>query len=150
MNKGGNKMKSYIYLLLVFLALILVLPACSSGEADTHYNTGVEFQEQGKLPEAITEYDEVIRLDSKHILAYKNRGIAYTDLGQFERAIENYDRVLSIKPKSADAYYNRGFAYKEQGKKAEAIADFEKAITLTDNPQWIEIARQQIEELQSQ
>jgi len=35
----------------------------------------------------------------------------------------------------------------EAGEKAEAIADFEKFITLSDNPQWIDMARQAIEEL---
>ena len=45
------------------------------------------------------------------------------------------------------AYYNRGLAYKSQSKKAEAITDFDKSITLTDNPQRIEMAKQHIEEL---
>ena len=37
-------MKSSIFLLLVFLALILVLPACTGlSEADTHYNAGMDF-----------------------------------------------------------------------------------------------------------
>jgi len=40
--------------------------------------------------------------------------------------------------------------FQEQGRKAEVIADFEKFISLTDNPEtwaWIEMAKQQIEEL---
>ena len=80
-------------------------------------------------------------------MAYSNRGLAHHYLGQLERAIEDYDEAIRLNPEDAVAYYNRGLAYKELGKKAEAIDDFEKFITLTDNPQLIEMARQQIEEL---
>ena len=68
-------------------------------------------------------------------------------MGQFERAIEDYTEAIRLNPEYAKAYYNRGQAYKDQGKKAEAIADFQKFITLTDNPQWIETATQNIDEL---
>ena len=61
--------------------------------------------------------------------------------------MEDFNEAIRLEPGYEDAYYNRGLAYKEQGKKADAIADFEKFITLTDNPQWIEMARQEIEEL---
>lgn len=65
-------------------------------------------------------------------------------------AIEGYDEAIRLDSKDAVAYFNRGNAYKLQGKKAKAMADFEKLVTITDNPQWVKIARQQIKELQSQ
>jgi len=80
-------------------------------------------------------------------VVYGNRGIVYQKLGQLEWALEDYDEAIHLNPEYAYAYNNRGLAYKELGQKAEAIADFEKSITLSDNPQWIEMARQQIEEL---
>ncbi len=42
---------------------------------------------------------------------------------------------------------NRGLTYKEQGKKVEAIADFEKFTTLIFDPESIEWATQEIQEL---
>ena len=152
--------------------------------AEMHYNAGVKLMDQGKLKEAIAEYDEAIRLNPKYALAYNNRGSAYYELGQYERAIQDFDEAIRLNPEFAGAYYNRGNAYhglgqyeraiedygeairinpefaeayhnrgityKLQGKKLQAIADFEKFITLTDNPQRIEMARQIIEELQAQ
>ena len=73
--------------------------------------------------------------------------MAYLNKGQYDLAIADLSKAIELDPSLAEAYGNRAWAYKKQGKKAEAIADFEKFITLTDNPQWIEMARQQIEEL---
>lgn len=67
--------------------------------------------------------------------------------GRYNEAIEEYTWAIELDPNSTEAYGNRGNAYKLQGMKAEALADFEKVITLTDNPQWIQMARQQIGEL---
>ena len=69
------------------------------------------------------------------------------DQGRYDEAVGEYTVAILLDPEFALAYYNRGLAYEEQGKKAEAIADFEKLLTLTDNPQLREMAREQIEEL---
>ena len=114
--------------------------------AEAYYKRGVVYHSLGHFEQAIADYDEVIRLNPEYAEAYINRGSACYELGQFEQVIKNYDEVIRLNPKDAGAYYNRGLAYKEQGKKARAITDLEKFITLTDNPQWIKTARQQIEE----
>ena len=80
-------------------------------------------------------------------MAYSNRGAAYADLGEYQQAIADYTSAIELDPNLAMAYFNRGVAYKVLAEKAEAIADFEKVITLTADPQLIEMARQQIEEL---
>ena len=85
--------------------------------------------------------------DLKDAEAYNNQGNAYFNLGQFEQAIFTYDEAIRLKPQYAEAYNNRALAYKEQGERAEAIADFKKFISLTNNTDWIERVRQEIEEL---
>ena len=119
----------------------------SKDTAEWHAEQGYKLAEQGRYDEAIKNYNEAIRLNPQDAKAYNNRGIAYYYLDHLERAIEDYDKAIRLNPEDAEAYYNWGFAYKLQGKKAEAIADFEKFITLTDNPQLIEMARHEIEEL---
>jgi regulator of sirC expression with transglutaminase-like and TPR domain len=61
--------------------------------------------------------------------------------------MKDCDGAIRLNPKNIGAYYIWGLTYREQGMKAEALADFEKFISLTDNPEWIEMARQEIEEL---
>ncbi len=78
---------------------------------------------------------------------YYNAALELESQGKLTEAIFKYDQAIRLDPYFALAYYNRGLAYKEQGKKSRAMADFVKFITLTDDPQWVEIARQQIEEL---
>ena len=133
---------------LLILALVLGAVACGGlSEAEKHYNAGVELQEQGRLEEAIGEYDEAIRLDPQLALAYLNRGAVYNEENEFSKAIADCDKAIELDPNLFEAYYNRGLAYAELGEKAEAIADFEKVIAVTDDPELIEMARQQIEEL---
>ena len=126
-------------------------PSCGTKnpiDATTCASCGAPFElRQAAGQRAIEDYDKTIRLNSQFADAYHNRGTTYCALGQFERAIKDYDQAIHLNPKDAVAYNSRGNAYKLQGKKAKAIADFEKFITLTDNPQWVEIARRQIEEL---
>jgi len=118
-------------------------------DAVAYFNRGNTYHSLNNKRRAIEDYDHAIRLNPEYADAYHNRGTTYRDLGQFRRAIEDYDQAIYLNPRDAVAYNNRGNAYKLQGREAEAIADLEKFITLTDNPQWAKIARQQIEELQS-
>ena len=67
--------------------------------------------------------------------------------GRHDEAIVECNKAIELYPYYAWAFYTRACTYKLQGKKAEAIADFEKFITLSDNPQWVEKAREAIEEL---
>jgi tetratricopeptide (TPR) repeat protein len=110
-------------------------------------NRGAAYADLGQFQQAIQDYDEAIRLNPQDAKAYFNRGNAYYDLDQLERAIQDYDEAIRLNPQDAKAYFNRGVAYKKLGRKAEAIADFERFITLTNNPQWIEMARRVFEKL---
>ena len=143
-------MKRLAIVIVPLLIAALVVGAMGCGglsEAEKHYNAGVELQEQGRLEEAIGEYDEAIRLDPQLALAYLNRGAVYNEKNEFSKAIADCDKAIELAPNLFEAYYNRGLAYAELGEKAEATADFEKVIALSDDPQLIEMAGQQIEEL---
>ncbi len=50
-------------------------------EGQVRYNVAVSLQQTGRLEEAITEYDEAIRLEPEFAPSFKNRGAALAQLG---------------------------------------------------------------------
>jgi len=124
-------MKIFSFLVLLFLTLALILTAygCTS-EAQKHYNAGVALKDEGRLEEAIVEYDEAIRLNPKDAKALTNRGVVYDILGQPERALEDLNEAIRLDPQDALAYHNRGVTYTNLGKHEQAIKDYDEAIRL--------------------
>ena len=83
----------------LLLAALVTLAACSSLTTEQKsYEAAVEFQEQGKLQEAIAEYGKVLELDPRFVDAYSNRGAVYTDLGEYQKAIRDYDQAIQLNP----------------------------------------------------
>jgi len=102
-------------------------------KAEEHYEAGLKLESEGKLREAIAEYDESIRLEPYLAPAYNNRGNAYARLGQLERAIPNYNEAIRLDSRYALAYSNRGIAYISLGQFQLAIQDLDEAIRLEPN-----------------
>ena len=146
-----------IVLLLALVLLVGVLVAgcgpVSRANAWSHAEKADRLNNEGRYDEAIEECTKAIELAPDLAGAYCSRARSYNAKGQYDLAIADCNKTIELDPNcaqignSGEAYYNRGYAYKLQGKKAEAIADFETFIRLTHNPQEIEMARQQIEEL---
>ncbi len=143
---------SIAILLVVVLLTSSIITGCGifgPPASQLRVDEGDELYEQGRLDEAIDKYTEAIRIEPRWEGPYCKRGTAYYDLGQFDLAIADFNEAIRLDPWGEEGYYGRGFVYAAQGRKAEAIADFEKFISYyrTADPQWIEIAEQQIEEL---
>ncbi len=82
---------------------------------DGRYNAGLDHQEQGRLEEAIAEYDEAIKLNPEFAAAFKNRGVVYGELGQVGRAIQDYQTAISLNSEDAVAYINLGLLFHQIG-----------------------------------
>ena len=75
----------------------LLLAACGGGSgAERYFDTGVDFHEQGRLEEAIAQYDEAIIRDPQHVGAYVNRSAAYLDLGEFQEVIRDSTAAIRL------------------------------------------------------
>ena len=64
-----------------------------------------KFVQQGKLQNAITEYEKIIKADPKDLTVMNTVGDLYSRLGESERAIECFKNV-------GDAYAQQGFTVK--------------------------------------
>ena len=92
---------------------------------------GATLQGQGKLQEAMANYNRAIQIRPNYANAYSNRGTALQELGKLEDALESCDRAIQIRPDFADAYSNRGAALQELGRLGEASENYRKAISIT-------------------
>lgn len=97
-------------------------------QAAVVFNRGVAFDNAGNVSEAITAYDEAVRLNPNYALAFYNRGLAYASKGQFDRAIADYDQAIRLNPTNPDGFVSRGVAFDAKGDYRRAIQDYDEAI----------------------
>ena len=101
-----------------------------SVSAETHFYRGNEKYLMRSYEDAITAYNEAIRLQPDFANAYVNRGLAKEKLGQHESAITDYSSAIKIDPTLAGAYNNRGSAQRRLGQHFLALEDLSTAIQL--------------------
>jgi tetratricopeptide (TPR) repeat protein len=76
-------------------------------EAWTHNNAGLALFNAGNYQQAISEFDQAIKISPNFALAYNNRGAAYAQNGQIRLAVDDFDNALRINPYYSDAQLNR-------------------------------------------
>ena len=146
---------------LIAAAIIVLFPICSWSfaltqlssreDASTHYNLGLTYYGQRDLDEAITEFDEAIRLNTRFAEAYGSRGLAHFDKGNLDQALLDYDRAIELRPDMAAAYYNRALVYQvsisDPIAQEKARADIRKVLELTDDQELRTLAESKLREL---
>lgn len=85
---------------------------------------------EGKLPQSIALFSELIGLQPSNTTAYLSRGSAYLQTGQFELGIADFSHLITVEPKMPEAWYNRGTAFIAARQYERAIADLGEAIRL--------------------
>jgi tetratricopeptide (TPR) repeat protein len=103
-------------------------------DADTYLSKGFALSLKKDYKEAITNYDQAIKLNPNLAEAYNNRGNARSHLADNLGAIADYTQAIKLNPNLAEAYNNRGNVRDDLGDKQGAIADYDQAIKL--NPNW--------------
>ena len=117
--------KTSFILVSVLAAFALVASGCfgsgdessARSEAEEFYKAEVTHQEQGSLEDAISAYDEAIRLFPRYGEAYYSRGLAYADLGDTRKAVEDYADAIFIDSRYAEAF-NTGVVALGQSKRS--------------------------------
>ncbi len=95
--------------------------------------SGNDFFFRKNYMQALSAYDEAVKLNPQFVEAYNNRGIVKYELGQFAAAIEDYTTAISLKPNFADALNNRGNAYAALNQFQNAAQDLQAALKFNDN-----------------
>jgi tetratricopeptide (TPR) repeat protein len=72
--------------------------------ARLHNNLAMAYSEEGRLKEAIGEYEKAVELADVYPQTHHNLGNAYRDLGEREKAIEEYQKAVVMSPRFMASY----------------------------------------------
>ncbi|MDF1564370.1 MAG: tetratricopeptide repeat protein [Deltaproteobacteria bacterium] len=72
-------------------------------KAKDHVRAGNSFLKQGKVDQAIRQYEKAILLDGRSAAAHRGLGVAYASLGRAREAVREYELYLKLAPKARDA-----------------------------------------------
>lgn len=94
---------------------------------------GAALKGQGRLQEALAQFDAAITSNPGYVDAYSNRGVMLQELGRLEEALASFDKAIELKPDYAEANSNQGLALQELGQLDEAIASHRRALAINPN-----------------
>jgi tetratricopeptide (TPR) repeat protein len=111
---------------------LLLIAGCANKQkqAENHFKKGFQYQAQGKVDEALAEYQRALELDPHYVPAYTNLGTVYLGMKDYDRAIEYFKKVIELNYWDKKAHFNLGTAYLYKGEteKAEAEVAFLKSL----------------------
>ena len=94
------------------------------------FSSAVQNHKKRNFKAAEKLYEEVLKINAKHVNAHNNLGVIFKELGQPQKAKNCYEKAIEIDPNYADAYNNLGLASQQLGKQHDAIKSFQKAIQI--------------------
>ena len=107
--------------------------ACTSRNAVAHSGLGTSLQKQGRIEEAVRQYQLALDINPAHPMAHNNLGAILLQQGHLDEAIRHYQAALAASPNYAKAHCNLGSCYYGQGKLKEAISEFQRALEIEPN-----------------
>jgi tetratricopeptide (TPR) repeat protein len=95
-----------------------------------HGSLGRAYQDQGRIEEAIAEYNKAIELYPRNYKAFYNLGVLYESQGAIAEATDYYEKAIAVNPAFVDARFNLANIYHNQGLLNEAIEHYRKVTEL--------------------
>ncbi|MBI2172185.1 MAG: tetratricopeptide repeat protein [Chloroflexi bacterium] len=102
------------------------LPAKIQGFAWDVY--GATLHQAGRYAEALTAYQQAIKVRPDYPDAHYDRGVVLVQLGRHQEALETFQRAIQLRPHFPEAHNNQGVILVQLGHNQEALKAFEKAI----------------------
>ena len=110
-------------------------------QGELHYRRGNLRLEDGLYREALTEFEEQLRLHPEQVAGHLGVGLALMGLARNDEALAAIDHAIALKPDFAAAFANRGILHDRMGLSEKALGDYRRALaldaTLADGPGWI-------------
>ena len=125
-------MKSRILstVLALCLALGLAAPARAQWDKDVFSFRGRTALQDGRLAEAVSNFNILAQLDSTDYWTFFYRGIAKYNLGDIRGARADFSTAVRLNPVFTSGYHYRAITESRTGNYDQALQDLEKAIAL--------------------
>ncbi len=107
--------------------------ACTSQNYVAHTDLGSALVKEGRISEAMEQYQIALGINPQYLEANNNIGILLARQGQTAEAIGYYQKALEANPDFVEAHVNLGNALSAAGQIDEATEHFEKALQLDPN-----------------
>jgi len=98
------------------------------GNAGARNNLGNALADQGRLAEAIVQYEEALRLVPGYDDPHYNLGNVLAKSGRVEESIDHYRTALRVRPRNAAILFALGEALRRLGRLDEAQSRYEEAL----------------------
>jgi tetratricopeptide (TPR) repeat protein len=105
-----------------------------SGSA--YYYRGLIYRDQKQLPQAIGEFTEALKYDSRNPSYLEARAQGYAATGNFEQAVQSYDALAAVQSSggsSPELLAARAQAEMKAAKYSQAADDWEKVLAIKPN-----------------
>ncbi len=106
----------------------------SSNKARPHDCLGVAYTREGRLDEAMREFQTALRINPGYVDSHTNLGVVYGQEGRLDEAMGEFQTALGLKPDYVEAHNNLGVVYRRQGRLADAMREFQAALKI--NPDY--------------
>ena len=93
-------------------------------------NLGLSLMDAGRLPDAMAQFEQALRLNPDFLEAHFDLGVALGKVGDLPEAIRQYEEALRIRPDLADAHNNLGALLTRVGRFEEAVGHCQRAVQL--------------------
>jgi len=91
-------------------------------------NRGSIYRERGKINEALSDFNQAIRIGPATYKDYSNRGVINTDLGNYSKAIEDFRRSISLNAGNLDVLSSYAYACLQVGDFSKSVEIYTRVI----------------------
>ncbi len=95
-----------------------------------HIRNGLREAEQGRLDEAVREFERALELNPSNVKALYNLGVARMNQGELRKALQVFGAALEAEPENADVRNNAGVSLARLGMYDQAAEQFEAIVRL--------------------
>lgn len=109
-----------------YLTLVKLHPE----SAEAHFGLGMAYEEAGQTADANKEYEQAIKLDSKHAKSYLHRGFLLARGAELKLALEEWRKAFKNDPNLHMLFSDPDTAAMYKKKIGSAIQQFERPIVV--------------------